>query len=228
MDKVEVKMGDTVNVYLRLKNPVDLLVTDTVEYSFRFNSSLAYPNKVWVRNKSNVFEEANFSNKIGVISGQITGEDANNIFATAGKIMKINFTALRYLPDTTTIYIDKFDPIPEKKIVWQKDDGFLKAIDYCVGEVQFGIKLMPQFEVKVNEIITRSMEIELNSDLDDINIEISFVGLSGAEIYKTDAIAKVKGNKYTINLSDVQTGTYFCIFRSEYGQIETRKVIVIK
>ncbi|MEI6088908.1 MAG: hypothetical protein WCR42_00495 [bacterium] len=228
MDSVQVKMGDTVDVYLRLKNPVDLLVTDNIEYSFRFNSALAYPNKVWVRNKSNVFEEASFSNKIGVISGQISGENATNLFTTAGKIMKINFRSLRYYPDTTSIYIDKFDPIPEKKVAWQKRDGFLRAVDYCVQEVSFGISITPQFEAKVNEIITQSMEVELNSDVADINVAISFVGLSGTEIYQTEAKAKAKGNKLSIDLSDVQTGTYFCIFRSEYGQIETRKVIVIK
>lgn len=228
LDSVQVVMGDTVDVYLRLSKPIALLVTDTVQYSLRFNASLAYPNKVWIRNKSNVFEEAVFSNKIGTISGQITGETANNIFATAGKIMKINFTALRYAPDTTTIFIDKFDPIPEKKITWKKINGFLQATDYCVKEVGFGIKGMPQFSVNVNSIITRSMELELISDIKDVNIDISFIGLSGTEIHKTNAIAKVKGNKYEIDMSDVQTGTYFCIFRSEYGQIETRKVIVIK
>lgn len=228
MDSVEVKMGDTVDVYLRLKNPVPLLVTDTVAYSFSFNSSLAYPNKVWIRNKSNIFEEATFSNKIGVISGQITGETANNIFARADKIMKINFTALRFVPDTTTIYIDKFDPIPDKQIVWNKSNGFLKATDYCVEEVGFGIIHTPQFEARINDIITNKLDIELISDLNDINVDISFIGLSGTEIYKTNAIAKVKGTKYTIDLSDVQTGTYFCIFRSQYGQIESRKVIVIK
>jgi photosystem II stability/assembly factor-like uncharacterized protein len=223
-----ITMGDTVIVDLSLNDKVDKLVTQEIDFKFEYNMDVLYPKNVYVRNMNNEMKEINFSNKFGVIEGKIDGEYAPDIFTHSGSVMKINFQTLRAVPDTTTIFITKFDPVPAKTINWKKQHGFVDLANYCITAVENGIISMPSVKVTEEKVTDDSIILETEVENEDITLYMEFIDAKGSIISKKSAHIKQGKHSTEYSIEDIPNGLYIVKYSTQYNQCFFRKYIIAK
>jgi hypothetical protein len=198
---------------------------DAVQFEFSFYKWIFKPSEISVRN-GNRFESIPFNNSIGIASGTIPLSLAANIFQNEGVILKMKGMVFITYPDTSTIYIEKFEPVLSKNLTIDKKNGFFQLIDYCTPLGKFRIEYIPVVStVLKNELIAENSLVLEISSTDKTEIKYTVFNVLGkAEITGTEEISK--GTQlYSINVSDLSSGIYTIVFSTGYSSVTKRFVI---
>ncbi|MFA6571016.1 MAG: T9SS type A sorting domain-containing protein [Bacteroidota bacterium] len=224
-DSVKAKPADSVTFDLTLNTKLPRIKPSEVQFEFSFFQRIFNPSEVLVRN-GNQFDRVPFNYSKGKISGTIPLALAENIFQNEGVILKIKGMAFIAYPDTTTIYVDKFEPVLTKTLTIEKKNGFFKLIDFCLPLGKFRIELAPTVSLSIkNEIISESSLVLEISSTDKTEIKYNVFNVLGkAEKSGREEISK--GTKpYSINVSDLSSGVYTIVFSTGYSTVTNRFVI---
>jgi S-adenosylmethionine hydrolase len=190
---------------------------------------VAWPEKVYFNKGAEPFEEVSFSYYDGNISGMITGDFLHQTFAKKGEIMKILFRGLSSWPDTTTVWIDQFEPIPQKEISMTYNHGFIDIYDYCEPEVKYGqIVLSPTYEITSTVITSQELALNLHVEGGDIEFETSLIDIMGNCYLDTQKQVGRGNSTMHIDISNIPSGAYFLYLNSHYNQNSVVKVVIVK
>lgn len=229
LDKKEIKIDSTEYLTLSLAGEVPYLRTDSIEFRFSFRPDIAEPLNVYFNKGNEPFEEVSFSHSAGVITGVVSGDFISDLFTGPNDIMKIRFRGLAAFRDTATVFIEKFDPVPEKPFFPEYRHGMLKIVDFCRPEVVLGqIVMTPDYTVK--SIYSDSDELALNLHIEPGEVEFrsTLLNLYGIEVLQTSKTLSSGDAELIIDISEVSSGAYMLRLDTPPGRTEILKVILVK
>ncbi|OYT16241.1 MAG: hypothetical protein B7C24_08845, partial [Bacteroidetes bacterium 4572_77] len=230
IDRQVIKIDSTKYLTLTLKKAEPNLKVDSLFYKFSYDPDVAWPQKVYFnKGKEKEFEGISFSSSGGSITGIVTGDFLNTSFSKSGPLMKILFHGLAAFPDTTTLWIDEFKPIPNKNITYTKKHGFIDIYDYCEMEVIMGrLVYIPNYNIESTIVNTNQIKINMNIKLGDINFDVKLIDILGNTFINEKKLVHKGYDALELDVSTIPTGTYILKLISPYNQNSTIKVVIVK
>jgi hypothetical protein len=229
LDKKNIKIDTTDYLTLSLIEKVPFLRTDSLEYAFRLDPNVAKPEKVYFNKGNEPFEEVPFSYSNGVISGRVEGDYLTPLFEEPNALMKIEFLGLSANPDSTTVLIEKFDPVPTKPVFPTYDHGFIQIVEYCRAEVVLGqIVMTAVYEVVSVTSGDNELALKLHVKDGEIEFESTLIDINGNVVLNSrDKVGEGEG-VLTLDVSSVPSGAYFLKLDSHLNQVNVIKVIIVQ
>ncbi len=229
LDKKEIKIDSTDYITLSLKKAVPMLSTEKIYFQFSFNPNVAKPEKIYFNKGNEPFEEISFSHNNGTINGEIEGDFLNDIFKKAQPLLKIQFRGLASNPDTTTVWIDDFNPVPEKPVTYEKVPGFLEIYGYCAAEVIYGqLAPIPNYEVKGTYVDGNHLALNLLVMRGQLELDMTLLDISGKSYGFAKETADIGERTVRFDISNVPNGAYILRLNSNKNQQKTLKIMIIK
>ncbi|MGA2295962.1 MAG: choice-of-anchor D domain-containing protein [FCB group bacterium] len=224
--KYTVSPGDTIHVLVELLDSVPRVKPTQVDFEFSFYDKMFYPFELLYSTGSSSFSIP-FTYSPGKMTGTIPQQYAVNIFQMPGPILDIKGMGFIAIPDTTTLYIDKFEPQTNKPITINKQNGFLEVTNYCTPLANFPIGLMPTVSLKLmNNIVSSELTLKATSTQ---TVPVNFIiqDLLGNTVLNSIINISDASNEFKIDISSLPNGIYFMTSVIPYAYPKRDKIIKI-
>ncbi len=219
------KPGEILTIALELIDTVKRISPNSIYYEIAFDEKLFKPYSValsdFLGGKSLSFNYA-----AGTLSGRIPSPEANFTFHHAGTILNITGKTFFSMPDTTGLFIKEFLPETDKVIDIKKEDGFLDLYGFCMP---FGYEKIPVYSINIINQIINSNALSLSINSTEIQrLDVQLINIL-SDVIKNVSLLTTKGNaNYSIDISNIPSGTYFIYIKSEFNLIQRTKFVVLK
>ena len=134
------------------------------------------------------------------------------------------------LPDTTTLYIDKFVPLTNKPITIRKQNGFMELTGFCKPLGNFPVGLMPTVSLELmNNIVSNELTLKAKSSSPQPSVPVNFIlqDLLGNTILNRIINISDATEEYKIDISSLPNGVYFLTSVIPYAYPMRDKIIKI-
>lgn len=215
IDKHIVDAGSQIIFPIILDKPLEYLNLENIDLGITFDNNLFYPTNVFLKNDLDS-KDLSYSYSFGKLNINIKGVSASKLLLDSGSIIFIEGITFASIPDSTELHFSNVDLLTNKSIEIKKIDGLLKLNEFCKGTAQFKLKLIPQFNISINQVITNNfIPIEIETT-DNLNLNISIYDINGYIIYSEILNINKRNLNKNINVNNYPNGIYFIKFNSNY------------
>lgn len=227
--RYEATPGEFVTIAAILETAVPRVVPDSIFYRIEFDKWLFNPIETYIRDTSGIYAVLPLNYSDGSISGAIPNRYSEQLLKESGEILLIKGLALASMPDSTALKIKEFEPVTNKDVSFEKEDGLLRITNFCKPVGAWKIRLMPTAYISQYSPAVKGdlLNLSLNSTgSQSLRIEIS--NLLGAKLLTADFSVVAGERSLEIDISSLPSGTYFIAIVSEFGKNWRDKFIKIE
>ncbi len=220
--------GDTINIAMELLNAVPRIKPTHLDFKITYDKYLMFPINVEAK-LNNAWQNVQFNDNGGSISGSLDSGYAENIFQNTGNILYFENIILKSYPDSTTLAIADFTPITIKKINITKYDGSLKVDSVCSGTGGFHLFLAPDLKTSLNNpVISADKLVILSQEPREQTVFSEIRNLMGDVVLRNTDITSKINPEIDIDISSLPNGVYFITLVSNYGLMKRYKFLIVR
>jgi photosystem II stability/assembly factor-like uncharacterized protein len=207
--------GAEIVIPVKLNNGIEKFQSSKIDFQIDFDHRLFYPQEVSIKNGKN-YSVSSFDYSFGKLMFTADKTLAPDLLKDSGSIALIKGYVLAAVPDSTPLIVTDFNLNTEKTVNIEKENGSLKAGDFCPETAKFELRFIPKFESEVNEVVDDGkLSIKLKSS-EAMDIELYISDING----NTTPLGNIKANTseqiYEFDLSRYSSGIYFLKVESQF------------
>jgi photosystem II stability/assembly factor-like uncharacterized protein len=220
--------GDTINIALELLTAIPRVKPKGLDFNITFDKYLMYPLNVEAK-LNNSWQNVQFNDNGGSISGSLDSLYAENIFQETGNILYLENIVLKSYPDTTTLTIADFTPVTSKKVNITRYDGLLKVDSVCPATGGFHLQLVPDLKTSLdNPVITSDMLVIEAQNPGEQTVSSEIRNIMGDVVLRSSKLISKTNPEINIDISSLPNGLYFIAMVSNYGLMNRYKFLIVR
>ncbi|MCL5992375.1 MAG: YCF48-related protein [Bacteroidetes bacterium] len=220
--------GDTITIEVELLDEIPRVKPDRLDFALSFDKMLFYPLRVLAKFR-NSRQPVNYKYYPDTLKMSIDKQYSELLFQESGNIIFIEGMVLKYYPDSTGLFITKFNPVTNKVVNVSKIDGSLKALNICPATGGLLIELVNNLKLSLDETVISTGHLKIEVLIpEEQAITIEIWDMMGNRVHNEKIIIKNDSRSFDIDVSNLSNGAYILTIKSDKYYSARNKFIIIR
>lgn len=217
--------GDTIDVIVRLDSAISRLTPSEAKFEIKFDRFLFHilsVNKIY-----GLSERIDFIQNKDLVSFALDSIKSIGLLNDSGSKFSLNGLVLLSSPDTTGLVFENINIKANKKVNPLNKDGSLSIYGYCRPPGTVLIRQIPYIETRTINSIGGALQVKLHGKGSQ-KVNLSIYDLSGK--HRNLGTFNLASGENIISIPDgaIASGLLYLLIETEYGQILSDKIIIVR